>query len=241
MLLEQDAFDHILQDWQRQGYPFGHIVPSYGSAIGSSGDPPDALADLIGIILNHGERLPTVDLQRLEFAAGTPYQTDMAFEPEPQRVLPPEVAQTVRRALQGVVAEGKATRLSGTYHAADGSPLQVCGKTGTGDNRFARFGAGGGLISQRVVDRTATFVFFLGDRFFGTVTAYVPGAIAGKYQFTSAIAFQLLKAIEPQLQPLLRSPITDAPPQAINQVQAIATGFGKPANIEIAGVEGSFD
>jgi len=35
MLLEQDAFDHILQDWQRQGYPFGHIVPSYGSAIGS--------------------------------------------------------------------------------------------------------------------------------------------------------------------------------------------------------------
>jgi hypothetical protein len=28
MLLEQDAFDHILQDWQRQGYPFGHIVPS---------------------------------------------------------------------------------------------------------------------------------------------------------------------------------------------------------------------
>ena len=241
MLLEQDAFDHILQDWQRQGYPFGHIVPSYGSAIGSSGDRPDALADLIGIILNDGVRLPTVDLQRLEFAAGTPYQTDMAFEPEPQRVLAPEVAQTVRRALQGVVAEGTATRLSGTYHAADGSLLQVGGKTGTGDNRFARFGAGGGLISQRVVDRTATFVFFLGDRFFGTVAAYVPGAIAGKYQFTSAIAVQLLKAIEPQLEPLLRSPITDAPPQAINQVQAIPTGFGKPANIEIAGVEGSSD
>jgi hypothetical protein len=54
MLLEQDAFDHILQDWQRQGYPFGHIVPSHGSAIGSSGDRPDALADLIGIILNNG-------------------------------------------------------------------------------------------------------------------------------------------------------------------------------------------
>jgi len=40
ILLEQDAFDRILQDWQRQGYPFGHLVPSYGSAIGSSGDPP---------------------------------------------------------------------------------------------------------------------------------------------------------------------------------------------------------
>ena len=130
MLLEQDAFDHILQDWQREGYPFGHIVPSYGGAIGISGDRPDALADLIGIILNHGESLPTADLQRLEFAAGTPYQTDMAFEPEPQRVLPPRWAQTVRRALQGVVAKGKATRLSGTYHAADGSLLRSAVRPG---------------------------------------------------------------------------------------------------------------
>jgi hypothetical protein len=56
MLLEEDAFDHILQDWRRQGYPFGHLVPSYGSAIGSSGDRPDALADLMGIILNNGVR-----------------------------------------------------------------------------------------------------------------------------------------------------------------------------------------
>jgi hypothetical protein len=62
-----------------------------------------------------------------------------------------------------------------------------------------------------VVDRTATFVFFFGDRFFGTVTAHVPGAIAGKYQFTSAIAVQLLKAIEPQLQPLLRPCPLDLP------------------------------
>ena len=31
-----------------------HLVPSYGTAIGSSGDRPDALADLMGIILNDG-------------------------------------------------------------------------------------------------------------------------------------------------------------------------------------------
>ena len=43
------------------------------------------------------------------------------------------------------------------------------------------FGHGGGLISSRVVDRTATFVFFLGDRFFGTVTAYVPGPDAERF------------------------------------------------------------
>jgi membrane peptidoglycan carboxypeptidase len=241
ILLEQDAFDRILQDWQRQGYPFGHLVPSYGSAIGSSGDRPDALAELLGIILNDGVRLPTVDLQRLEFAAGTPYETDMAIKPEPHRVLAPEVAQTVRRALLGVVSEGTATRLRDIYHAADGSLLPVGGKTGTGDNRFDRFGAGGNLISQRVVDRTATFVFFLGDRFFGTITAYVPGAIAGNYHFTSAIAVQLLKAIEPQLAPLLKSPVTDAPPQAISQVQPMPTGFRRPANIETEGVAGSSD
>ena len=237
ILLEQDAFDRILQDWQRQGYPFGHIVPSYGSAIGSSGDRPDALANLIGIILNDGMQLPTVDLHRLEFAAGTPYETDMAIKPEPQRVLSTEVDATVRRALLGVVEDGTAKRLNGVYHTADGSLLPVGGKTGTGDNRFARFGAGGSLISQRVVDRTATFVFFLGDRFFGTITAYVPGAIAGNYHFTSAIAVQLLKAIEPQLEPLLKSPVTDVAPRTVRQAQLSPRESRKPANIEIEGVE----
>ncbi len=209
ILLEQDAFDRILQDWQQQGYPFGHLVPSYGSAIGSSGDRPDALADLIGIILNDGARLPTVDLQRLAFATGTPYETEMTVKSEPQRVLAPEVARTVRRALAEVVAKGTASRLREVYQASDGSLLGVGGKTGTGDNRFDQFAAGGRLISERVVDRTATFVFFLGDRFFGTITAYVPGAIAANYHFTSAIAVQLLKAIQPQLEPLLRSPPTE--------------------------------
>ncbi len=223
ILLEEDAFDHILQDWRRQGYPFGHLVPSYGSAIGSSGDRPDALADLMGIILNDGVRLPNSDLQRLDFAAGTPYETDVALRPEPQRVLAPEIAQTLRQALMGVVAEGTAARLRGAYHTADHSLLPVGGKTGTGDNRLDRFGRGGRLISQQVIDRTATFVFFLGDRFFGTITAYVPGAIAGSYHFTSALAVQLLKAIEPQLQPLLLAPQTEAPPLPIEAITPVPT------------------
>ena len=74
-----------------------------------------------------------------------------------------------------------------------------------------------------------------------TITAYVPGAIAGNYHFTSAIAVQLLKAIEPQLEPVLRSPATDAPLQAISQIEPIATGFRKPANTETEGVAGSSD
>ena len=54
-------------------------------------------------------------------------------------------------------------------------------------------------------------------------------------------AVQLLKAIEPQLEPLLRSPVADASPQAISQVQPMPTGFRKPANIETEGIEGSSD
>ncbi len=210
-LLEESAFDRILQNWRQQGYPFARLVPSLGTVLGSSGDRPDALASLIGIIVNDGMRLPTVDLQRLDFAVGTPYETDMTMTPQPQRVLDPAVAETVRQALLSVVAHGTATAVRGVYHLADGSPLPVGGKTGTGDNRLDRFGSGGRLVSQRVVDRTATFAFFLGDRFFGTITAYVPGAIAARYDFTSALAVHLLKAIRPQLEPLLLSPTKPLP------------------------------
>jgi hypothetical protein len=83
------------------------------------------------------------------------------------------------------------------------------------------------LISQRVVDRTATFVFFLGDRFFGTITAYVPGTIAGTYHFTSALAVQLLRALEPQLDPLLEESAGEAAPMPISVASPAVTGLSK--------------
>ena len=206
ILIEQDAFARILENWRALGYPFAHLVPSLGTAIGASGDRPDALAALIGIIAHDGVRVPTVAIEQLNFATGTPYETNLSPAATPERVMPVEVARTIRRALLGVVVGGTARRVSGVYQAADGTPLAVGGKTGTGDNRFDRFGRGGGIISSRVVDRTATFVFLLGDRFFGTVTAYVPGADAARFDFTSALAVQLLKVLEPELQPLLTPP-----------------------------------
>jgi hypothetical protein len=139
--------------------------------------------------------------------------------------------------LLGVVTGGTATRLRGIYHNPDGSSLPVGGKTGTGDNRFDRFGSGGRLISQRVVDRTATFVFFLGDRFYRTITAYVPGVSAGAYHFT----VQLLKAIEPQLDPLLKSPVAGAPANAISQIEPSPIALRKPSASEREGMDGSFD
>jgi membrane peptidoglycan carboxypeptidase len=199
ILLEQSAFRLIWQDWRRQGYPFDQLTPSLGTAIGASGDRPDALATLIGIIINNGIRQPTVDIDRLNFADGTPYQTDFVPQPVPQRVLNPLVAQTVKQALIGVVTNGTATAVRGGY------PLLIGGKTGTGDNRYHIYGRGGYLKGERVVDRTATFAFFLGDRFFGTVTAYVQGPRAIGFDFSSTLAVQLLRALRPQLEPLLQT------------------------------------
>jgi membrane peptidoglycan carboxypeptidase len=213
ILIEQEAFARIWENWRSYGYPFGHLVPSYGTAIGASGDRPDALAELMGIIQNDGVRMPTISIEELRFAEGTPYETTLKRASEPERVMAPEVAATLRRALTGVVAEGTARRLVGTYKAPDGTELPVGGKTGTGDNRYHHFAAGGGVTSSHVVDRTATFVFYLGDRFFGTVTAYVPGQDAARFHFTSALAVQLLKALEPELRPLIGSP-EPAPPKA---------------------------
>jgi hypothetical protein len=213
ILIEQDAFQRIWENWREYGYPFGHLVPSLGTAIGASGDRPDALAELMGIILNDGVRQPSISIQRLRFAEGTPYETVMKRAAEPDRVMSHEMVEVLRRALMGVVQEGTARRLVGAYKSPDGGDLPVGGKTGTGDNRYHQFAAGGGSIGSHVVDRTGTFVFFLGDRFFGTVTAYVPGPDAARFSFTSGLAVQLLKVLEPELRPLINSsPIENAKP-----------------------------
>lgn len=213
-LIEEDAFDRLQQDWKRQGYPFGRLVPSLATAIGSSGDRPDALATLMGIILDDGVKQSTTDLERVRFAAGTPYDTEMTYRPEaPERVISAPVAATLRRALAGVVDSGTGARVRGVYVRSDGTPLPIGGKTGTGDNRFESFGPGHQLIDARPVDRTATFVFFLGDRLYGTVTAFVSGPQADRYHFTSALAVSLLKALAPELQPLLDASVDRSAPK----------------------------
>ncbi len=209
ILLEEEAFQRIALSWRRLGYPFDWLVPSYATSIGSSGDRPAALAELMGIIANDGLRLPTGRFDRLRFAEGTPFETVMTLQlPEGERVMHPEVARALRGALVDVVENGTGRRASGAFHAADGTPLIAGGKTGTGDHRFERFGARGQVIESQVVNRTATFVFFLGDRFFGVISAHVAGPDAANYGFTSALPTQLLQSLAPRLQPL----IDHAPP-----------------------------
>ena len=203
-LMEVEAFETLLKDWRRLGYPFDNLTPSYATAIGSSGDRPAALAELMSIIVNDGVRLPMVSLTHLSFAAGTPYATEFARQlPQGEKMFPVEVARVIRTALRGVVEGGTAVRLAGALKDGAGQPITIGGKTGTGDNRFEHYGPHGELLESRVVNRTATFVFYLGDRYFGTLTALVPGPEAASYEFTSAMTAQILRKLLPQLQPLL--------------------------------------
>jgi membrane peptidoglycan carboxypeptidase len=204
IMLEDDAFRVIHQAWRQLGYPFDSLVPSYATSIGSSGDRPAALADLMGILVRDGVRVPSGRLGQLDFARGTPFET--VLDPERvagQRVLPVEIAHTVKRALEDVVQNGTARRVRGAFVLADGTPLQIGGKTGTGDHRFDTFDRRGLLIESRVVNRAGTFVFFIGDRYFGTVTAYVPGPRAADYHFTSALTVQILAKLAPELLPMM--------------------------------------
>src|SRR5690606_5669099 len=121
-----DAFVHIHRAWQRLGYPFDSLVLSYATSIGSSADRPDSLAELVGILQNDGLRLPTIRVTSYEFASNTPYETTLRrTTPQPERVLPPEVARTTRAALREVVQFGTAKRLNKTFVTHDGTILEV--------------------------------------------------------------------------------------------------------------------
>lgn len=204
IILEVDSFDAIHESWARQGYPFSRLVPSLATAIGSSGDTPAALAELVGEIANGGVRYPSVRVSGLRFAESTPFETHWARRPaDGERVFSPEVATLLQSELVGVVEQGTGRRAAGGLVLEDGTRLPVGGKTGTGDNRFQVHGPGGRMIESRAINRTATFVFLIGDRMFGTVTAFVPGESAAGYAFTSSLPVQVFKELRPVFAGLL--------------------------------------
>jgi membrane peptidoglycan carboxypeptidase len=198
--IEKDAFARMTPYWKRLAFPFERLVPSYATAIGNSSDRPAALAELMGIIVNDGVRLPSLRVTQLHFAEGTPYDTE--FTPAPgagERVMDAAVARALRGVLADVVQKGTARRVAGAFTDADGTPVIAGGKTGSGDNRYKTFTKHGGVTSSRPVNRTATFVFYIGDRYFGVLTAFVPGRDAGNYEFTSSLPLSVLKLAAPAI------------------------------------------
>ena len=203
-LLEVEAFLEIHRTWKRLGYPFDALVPSYATAIGSSADRPASLAELVGIIQNNGVQYPIARIDKLHFAYQTPYETIIKRkESTGQEVLSPEISAVLRSALVDVTEKGTAQQIREAFMRSDGTPITVGGKTGTGDNRYNIYGQKQQLIESRVINRAAVFVFFIGDRFFGTISAYVPGAMAADYGFTSTLPVQILKMMAPILTPMI--------------------------------------
>jgi membrane peptidoglycan carboxypeptidase len=232
--MEKDAFTRMTPYWQNLGFPFKTMVPTYATAIGSSSDRPVALAELVGILVNDGVRRPTQSLTNVHFASGTPYETLFQRSlAKGDQVLDPEIASIVRQTMAGVVEQGTARRLSGVYKLSDGKLITVGGKTGSGDNRFETFNRYGGVISSRATNRTATFVFYIGERYFGVITAYVQGREAENYHFTSALPVTLLRLLAPTLlakvdkdfkQPATANPVS-APDAKPNLPPSSATGI----------------
>jgi membrane peptidoglycan carboxypeptidase len=205
--IERDAFARMTPYWRQLGFPFQRLVPSYATAIGSSGDRPAALADLMGILMNDGVRTPAHMVERLRFGAGTPYES--VFQPPAsasagETVLVPAVARVARRVLTDVVETGTAARLRGAFTDSTGAPVWLGGKTGTGDNRFQTFGRGRRLVGSRSVSRTATFTFCLGDRYYGVITAAVLGPEAAQFRFTSALPLAVMKILAPDFEKELK-------------------------------------
>lgn len=204
-LLEVEAFLKIHAQWKKMGYPFDSLVPSYATTLGASADRPIALAELMGIIINGGVRKTTQRVESLHFAKDTPYETlvKRGDSQKNEQVLNPDVARAVADAIHGVAQEGTAKRVKSAFVKEDGSVIAMGGKTGTGDQRFDVYGAGGRLIESRYVNRSATFVFNIGERFFGSMTAYVHGPQSANYDFTSALPVQLLVTLAPSLMPMI--------------------------------------
>lgn len=201
IILEAEAFTEIHQKWKKLGYPLPSLVPSYATSLGTSADRPDALAELMGIVLNDGIRFPKTSIDALTFGEGTPYESSFEFNPRSaERVLSSEVAKVARDGLFDVVSNGTAIRLKDGLKTRS-EILPIGGKTGTGDHRYVVYR--GGVKEKRVVNRTATFMFVIGNRFYGVVSAFVPGQEAAQFKFTSALPVQILKILTPALEELV--------------------------------------
>jgi cell division protein FtsI/penicillin-binding protein 2 len=201
--IERDAFAHMTPYWRRMGFPFERLVPSLTTALGSSADRPAALAELMGIIVNDGWRRPSVAINELRFADGTPYYSEFRSEPQlGERVMQPAVAHLLRDVLAQVVEYGTARPLKAAISGPDGAPAQIGGKTGTdsGDARYAAFVHGRAPQAASASGRTASFTFYVGDHYFGVITASVQGPTAADYRFTSELPLAVLRQLAPLIE-----------------------------------------
>jgi membrane peptidoglycan carboxypeptidase len=180
------------------------------------------------MIVNDGVRRPAGFIRRLRFGAGTPYET--TFQPVPaeeHRVISRPVARALRSALAMVVEGGTARRIQGSFRSASGQAIAVGGKTGSGDNRVDAVNSSGYRMRSRSLNRTATFVFYVGDRCYGVVTALVDGPAAAHYEFTSALPIEVLRRLAPEISARVEGIPTFQTPDSLYT----AAAAGKPTQV----------
>ena len=155
----------------------------------------------MALLLNDGRQRATSRIRRITFAPGTAYETTYAAPPDPgeRPLLSPAVARAARDVLTEVVDRGTAQKMRGAFDTEDMSVV-IGGKTGTGDNRIEHYARGGQVTSSEVVSRTATFVFYIQDRYYGVITASVLGPEASYYRFTSALPVTILRQLAPSIE-----------------------------------------
>ena len=212
-MLEQDAFDVIHKNWAEKGFPFPRLIPSFATSIGVSGDTPAALSTLMGVILNDGKRLPNTDFTEVHLGQNTPYEHNFVYHPAPApQVLDANIAAVVKENLQNIVENGTARRAKNAVTLSNGETWALGGKTGTGDNRIEYLDRYGNVETSKVRNRTATFVFNFGERYFGTMVAYAGEENAEGEEFTSSLPVQAFKEIMKDLTPLLEAQQTPTAP-----------------------------
>jgi membrane peptidoglycan carboxypeptidase len=185
IIKEIDAFKEIHKHWKKFDYPFNRLIPSLATSIGSSGDNPTALAKLIGVVLRGGKLCKDRRFTKLAFGKDTPYFTELTPYDDCKEVLNKSIADVVKNALKSVVEKGTAIRVKDKFKYAVG------GKTGTGDNRIKK--------TNYVLNRTGTFAFYIGDKWFGAITIFVDGKSASEFHFTSSLPLRVLEILSKEI------------------------------------------
>ena len=78
------------------------------------------------------------------------------------------------------------------------------------DSRQEVFARGRQATRSHALDRTASFAFYVGDRYFGVISASVEGSAAADYRFTSELPLAVLRLLAPMIEQRLAA--TDAGP-----------------------------
>lgn len=196
IMMDRDAWGEIEGFWHKIGYPKEyHLVPSLASVIGVSGNKPEALSKFTSIILHGGENVRITPFTDIHFGTGADNPHELHARPglpAGPRILHPEVAEHLIKMARGGVEneQGTSRRLFGVFKNQDGSPAVTFGKTGTAaDSSTGKF-------------RGAFWMGGTAQCYAITIGVYKDNARPTD-KYTSALASQILKALAPEIQPML--------------------------------------